>query len=132
VRIDWFTVARDVLMILVLLFVVMAATVTVVEGISPAVFITIVFLCLAAGFCVVGCLKPEGRFAHLALVAVGVWVLGALLNAATRGFPLEVWWKLGAAAVLPLAGAMLLGGAVSMAIVPTPESTDRPDDSPSS
>lgn len=119
-RIDWFIVARDVLMILVLLFVVMAATVTTVQGIPVNAFVAIVFLCLSLGFCLSGCLKREGRFLHLAIVGVGVWLLGSILNSATRGFPLEMWLKLGAVAVLPIAGALLVGGAVSLAIVRTP------------
>jgi hypothetical protein len=62
------------------------------------------------------------RFSHLPFVAVGVWLLGTILNTITRGFPIEAVWQMGLRSVLPVLGSMLLGGALSLAIVKTPES----------
>ena len=127
-KIDWFIVARDVLMILVLLFVVMAGTMSTVP-ITFSTAATLVFLCLTLGFCIAGCLKREGRFAHLAIVAVGVWLLASVVNSATRGVPTGAWLQLALGAVVPVAGAMLVGGALSLVFVKsTPPGNPPPQD----
>ncbi|MDJ0850780.1 MAG: hypothetical protein QNK04_20610 [Myxococcota bacterium] len=127
-KIDWFLVARDVLGILVLLFVVMAGTLTTVQ-ITFTTAVTLAFFCLTAGFCVAGCLKREGRFAHLAVVAAGVWITASLVNSATRGLPVETWLRLAAGALLPVAGAMLLGAALSLIFVKSSPPEEPPLDS---
>jgi hypothetical protein len=120
-KVDWRTAARDVLLILVIVFVAVQGTVGLVEQVDLQIALTACFAAMVVGFCVAGCLTPRARFTHLSVVAVGVWLLGTLVNSFTRDVPVQSWAKLAAGALLPVAGAMLLGGAISMAIVRTPE-----------
>jgi hypothetical protein len=124
-KIDWRTAARDVLLILVIVFVAVQATALLVEQIDLQVILTASFAAMVAGFCVAGCLTPRARFGHLSVVAVGVWLLGTSVNSFTRDLAVQSWLKLAAGALLPVAAAMLLGGAISMAVVRTPEA-DQP------
>lgn len=127
-RLDWFLVARDVMMILVLLFAVMAGAVSAVEMTFPAAT-TVAFLALTVGFCTAGCLSPQGRFAHLAAVATGVWLLASIVNSATRGVPVDSWATLALGALVPIVGAMLLGGLISLAFVRSPRDEAPLDES---
>jgi len=135
-RVDWLTVARDILGVLVLLFIVVMGGVYAAGGLSLNTAFGLGFVAMASGFCVSGCLSPSSRFKHLPAVALGVWAVGTLLNTITRGFPIEAVWQMGLQSSLPVAGAMLLGGAISLAIVRTPEpqaaDAESPADSSSS
>lgn len=123
-KIEWQAAARDALIILVLVFVGVQGTARFVEKLDVTIAVTACFVAMAAGFCLAGCLSPRTRFKHLPVVAVIVWLLGTVLNSVSRSFPVESWGKLAAGAVLPVAAAMLVGGALSLAIVRTPE--DQP------
>ena len=129
-------VARDVLLVLVILFVAFRAAVRALGGLDLAAAVATCFLALTAGFCLAGCLSPRARFSHLGAVAVGVWLLANLLNTITRGFPVESAWMLALGSLPPVAGSMLLGGALSLAVVRTPALEgpvrDSPGDSSSS
>jgi len=121
-KVDWLTVARDVLLILVLLFLIVVGLARAVGGLDLNAAFWVSFLAMTIGFVVTGCLSPKARFSHLPFVAVGVWLLGTVLNAITRGFPIEAVWQMGLQSVLPVLGSMLMGGVLSLAIVKTPES----------
>lgn len=128
-KVDWRIAARDVLLILVIVFVAVQGTAKVVEQIDAQAILTACFAAMVAGFCAAGCLTPRRRFTHLAVVSVGVWLLGTAMNSFTRDIPVESWAKLAAGALLPVAGAMLLGGAISLAIVRTPEAGQSAEES---
>jgi hypothetical protein len=121
-KVDWLTVTRDVLLILVVLFLIVAGLAYAVGGLDLNAAFGAGFLAMTIGFLASGCLSPKARFSHLPFVAVGVWLLGTILNTITRGFPIEAVWQMGLRSVLPVLGSMLLGGALSLAIVKTPES----------
>ncbi|HLY58550.1 MAG TPA: hypothetical protein VKS60_23510 [Stellaceae bacterium] len=70
-------------------------------GLSNLVFGTV-------GFVISGCLAPPGRWRHLLLVAVGVWLL-SLANVAFMGVPFLQWAFL----VIPIAIIMGVGGGLS-------------------
>lgn len=123
-------VARDVLLVLVILSVAVQVAARAFQGLDLGSAVTVCFVGLAAGFCLVGCLSPKERFSHLGVVAVGVWLLANLLNSITRGFPVESTWMLALGSVLPVAGAALLGGAISLAVVRTPALEEPAPDSP--
>ena len=123
-------VARDVLLVLVILFVAVQVAARAVGGLDLGAAVGVCFLALTAGFCLAGCLSPKARFSHLGAVAVGVWLLANLLNTITRGFPLESSWMLALGSLPPVAGAMLLGGAISLAVVRTPALEEPVQDSP--
>ena len=127
-NVDWLRVARDVTMILLVLFALVVAAAMAVGGLRITGALVASFLALTAGFCVSGCLTPRGRFSHLAVVAVGVWLLGTVLNSSIRSIPTDSWAMLAVGALLPVAGAMLLGGAISLAIVPSPGEASPPQD----
>ncbi len=131
-KVDWLTVGRDVLLILVLVFLLVTGLVRVMDGLDLNVAFGVVFLALTIGFGISGCLSPKARFSHLPVVAVGVWLVGTLLNATTRGFPIEIVWQMGLQSVLPVLGSMLLGGALSLAVVKTPAAGVPAGDSNSS
>lgn len=121
-KVDWLTLGRDVLMILVLLFLLVVGLARATGGLDLNAAFGAGFVAMTIGFAVSGCLSPKARFKHLPFVAAGVWLLGTLLNTLTRGFPIEAVWQMGLQSVLPVFGSMLLGGALSLAIVKTPES----------
>jgi hypothetical protein len=121
-KVDWLTVGRDVLMILVLLFLMVAGLARLTGGLDLNAAFGAGFIAMTIGFLASGCLSPKARFSHLPFVAIGVWLLGSVLNAFTRGFPIEAVWQMGLQSVLPVLCSMLLGGALSLAIVKTPES----------
>jgi hypothetical protein len=75
---------------------------------------------MTVGFCVSGCLVKQARFKHLALVAVGVWLIGTILKLISPGGSLV----LSLAALTQIFVAMLLGGLVSLAIVRPAASTE--------
>jgi hypothetical protein len=131
-KVDWLTLGRDVLLILVLLFLVVAGLARLTGGLDLNAAFGTGFLAMTIGFGISACLSPKARFSHLPFVAVGVWLLGTILNATTRGFPIETVWQMGLQSVLPVLGSMLLGGALSLAIVKTPASGVPAGDSNSS
>jgi hypothetical protein len=120
-KLDWFKVVRDVLMVLVLLFVLVAGAARAMDGLPLNLAFGASFIAMTLGFALSGCLSPSSRLSHLLVVALGVWVIGTLLNLVTRGFPIEAVWRLGLQSSLPVAGSVLLGGALSLIVVKTPE-----------
>lgn len=122
-KLDWFTVTRDALMILVLTFAVVMGTAAVLGALSVAQAQGIIFVTLSAGFCAAGALKGEGRLAHLAVVATVV-LAGTLLNSVSRGLPFESWGRLLVQGILPVAAAAVVGGAVSLAVKGTPDAAE--------
>jgi hypothetical protein len=77
---------------------------------------------MTVGFCVSGCLAKQSRFKHLALVAVGVWLIGTILRVISPGES----FVLSLAALVQVFVAMLLGGLVSLAIVKPPPPAPPP------
>jgi hypothetical protein len=76
------------------------------------------------GFCIAGCLSPRRRFAHLGLVALAAWLILALYGASTGGAESSGAYVM--LLVNPTLLGMLLGGAVSLAIVPRPAEPPPP------
>jgi len=66
------------------------------------------FLLGTVGFTISGCLAPPGRWRHLALVALGVW-LTSLINVILFGFTIPEW--IGVAVFTGI--TMGLGGSIS-------------------
>jgi hypothetical protein len=123
-KIDWVVVLRDVLIVLVVsglgLFMVNAA----LSGGGSEGALTIVRIVLmGVGFCISGCLVKQTRFRHLGIVAIGVW-FGTALNLIGTDRTLA-HWILG---LIPILLAMLLGGAVSLAIVRKPPAAPTPQE----
>jgi hypothetical protein len=129
VKLDWLKVVRDVLLVLVLSYVVVQLTALASGGLTLSTGVAAVFLALVAGFFFAARQQREGRFAHLAACATGVWLLGSLLNSATRGIPVEYWGKLALGALITVGAAALLGGALSRAVAPAAEG-ERPPRGP--
>lgn len=115
-RLDWFLVVRDTLMILVLAFLVVMGAALVQGGLTESQATVVLFLALSVGFCASAALRGEGRFAHVAVVGVFVLAGSTLLNSASRGIPFESWIGFLLQGALPVAGAALVGGAVSLAV----------------
>ena len=94
------------------------------EAVLPGQVFLMIFM-LTVGFCISGCLARQGRFKHLAVVALGVWLL-RLAEGVIRRPDYIPSMVLGLGIVLV---AMLVGGLLSLAIVrpgdaaapPTPE-----------
>jgi hypothetical protein len=77
---------------------------------------------MTVGFCVSGCLAKQARFKHLALVAMGVWLIGTILKLISPDGSLVQLL----AALPQIFLAMLLGGLVSLAIVRPPPAAEPP------
>ena len=115
-KINWFAVARDVLMVHVLVLVgtlaLTALATLLTDGITGGTQLLISMVLMAGAFCLSGCLAGPSRFKHLPLVALGVWlvrVADGLIRQA-ENLPGMV---VGIVVVLV---AMLVGGAASLAI----------------
>jgi hypothetical protein len=125
-KIDWRSVLRDVLGVLLLWFLgglVGRAIGGEANGGFQAVSVIVL---MTAGFCVSGCLAKRARFKHLALVAVGVWLISTIVAASSAGGPFV--WSLGDFALI--VAAMLLGGLISLAIVRPPPAAEPPASPP--
>lgn len=112
-KIDWFTLVRDILIVVVLGALGTLAVSVLVGGMSPLIQIAVVFVMLTAGFTLCGCLKGAGRFRHLSLVAVGavaVTLLDGLLREPARATSTLI------VSSVVVSVAMLVGGALSLAI----------------
>lgn len=116
-KLDWFQVARDVLLTLVATFVLAYAVVWVTGPLSLTAGTLLALGCLTLAFCVIGCLKREARFAHLVAVGIGVWLPGTILNASARGVPSAEWVGLATQALVPVAAAVAIGGGLSLLLV---------------
>ena len=116
-QIDWKTVLRDVLIVLVLagLGRFVAAALLGEDQDTIGIIGAIATLFMVAGFCASGCLVPVRRFRHMTIVALGVWLAGPIVR-----FGAELSIALWIVAALPIFAAMGIGGAISLAIVPTP------------
>jgi hypothetical protein len=121
-KIDWRTVLRDALGVLLLGSLggwaggVLSGD---PNGDVPTVSAVVL---MTVGFCVSGCLAKQSRFKHLALVAVGVWLIGTILRVISPGES----FVLSLAALVQVFVAMLLGGLVSLAIVKPPPPAPPP------
>ena len=130
-KINWRSVLRDALGVLLLGFLGQLVTVAIVGDVSRGIRTASVFVMMMAGFCLSGCLAKQARFKHLSLVAVGVWLIGTIVSAISADGSLI--WSLGDLALVLV--AMLLGGLISLAVVkpppvPVPPAAPPPDTPP--
>jgi hypothetical protein len=121
-KIEWRTVLRDALGVLLLGF--LGALVGGALGGEANVSFQApsAIVLMAAGFCVSGCLVKRARFKHLVLVAIGVWLIGTISSAISAGEPPV----LSLASVVQIFTAMLLGWLISLAVVRPPPSAEPP------
>ncbi|MBW1687748.1 MAG: hypothetical protein JRS35_22150 [Deltaproteobacteria bacterium] len=125
-KIDWRSVLRDALAVLLLGFLGGWVGAAIGGDASRGIRIASTIVMMTAGFCLSGCLAKRARFKHLTLVAVGVWLIGTIVSAisADGSFVLslsDIGW---------IAVAMLLGGLVSLAIVRPPPAAEPPASPP--
>jgi hypothetical protein len=125
-KIDWRSVLRDALAVLLLGFLGGFIGAAIGGDASKGMRTASVLVTMTAGFCVSGCLAKQARFKHLALVAVGVWLIGTIVGAISTGGSFV--WSLGDLALVLV--AMLLGGLISCAIVRPPPTTEAPPSPP--
>ncbi|MGI9592617.1 MAG: hypothetical protein ACR2P8_14695 [Myxococcota bacterium] len=121
-KIDWLVLVRDMLIVLTLGSLGTVAVTFALGGLTPYVQLGVAFLMIAIGFAISGWLKGAGRFKHLSLVAVGVWLV-ALLDTWLRA-P-ERYPPIGAGLVI-IVLAMLVGGAASLAFRRSPAAATPP------
>ncbi len=112
-KIDWLVVLRDTLMVVVLASLGTLGISVFLLGSPMWTGYLAAMIMLIGGFTISGSLKGAGRFTHLSIVAVGVWVV-ALLNGWLREperIPATV------VVGLPIIFlAMLAGGLISLVI----------------
>ena len=125
-KIDWRSVLRDALAVLLLGFLGGWVGAAIGGDASRGIRIASTIVMMTAGFCLSGCLAKRARFKHLTLVAVGVWLIGTIVSAisADGSFVLslsDIGW---------IVVAMLLGGLVSLAIVRSPPAAEPPASPP--
>jgi hypothetical protein len=111
--IKWAAVARDVVIVFVLTFLV--GFVVRLSGASPdfvAIAVSNLFLGVV-GFTISGCLARGNRWRHLLLMAIAVWLL-SLTNVLLLGSESLVWWIF---SVIPISLAASLGGGMSYLFV---------------
>lgn len=124
-KIDWFVLVRDILIVTVLGGLGTLAISLFLVG-SPAwTQLVAAFVMLTAGFAISGSLKGAGRFKHLPLVALGVWCVN-LLDTWRQGAENLLDAALQGAILIPV--AMLIGGALSLAIRRSPPVPAPPAD----
>ena len=121
-KIDWRSVLRDALGVLLLGFLGGLIGDAISGDASRGIRTVSTIVLMTAGFCLSGCLAKRARFKHLALVAVGVWLIGTIVSAISAGGSLV--WSLGDLALVLV--AMLLGGLISLAIVRPPPAAEPP------
>jgi hypothetical protein len=115
--IDWRAVLRDALIVLILAALGSTAASAMLDdgdgALGAVALVTTLFM--IAGFCLGGCLAKARRFRHLGLVAAGVWLASPIVRFGQEpNIALWIVW------VAPVAVAMGIGGAISLAIVPRP------------
>ena len=121
-KIDWLVLLRDILLVLTLGSLGTVAITIALGGLDPYVQLGVAFAMLAIGFAISGWLKGAGRFKHLSLVALGVWLVALLdtwLRAPERYPPI-------AAVFVAILLAMLVGGAASLAFRRSPAAATPP------
>ncbi len=125
-KIEWRTVLRDALAVLLLGFLGALVGGALGGDANQGLQAPSVIVLMTAGFCVSGCLVKRARFQHLALVAISVWLIGRIARAISAGeislFPLND--------LMQIFVAMLLGGLISLAIVRRPPSAEPPSAEP--
>ena len=121
-KIDWKSVLRDALGVLLLGFLGGLVGDAIGGDASRGIRAASTIVMMATGFCLSGCLAKRARFKHLTLVAVGVWLIGTIVSAISACGSFV--WSLGDLALVVV--AMLLGGLVSLAIVRSPPAADPP------
>jgi len=112
-KIDWRTVLRNALAVLLLVFLGGWVGGAIGGDADGAIRTVLAVVMMTAGFCVSGCLAKQARFKHLSLVAAAVWLIGTIANVISSGGSFIV--SLGD--LVLVAVAMLLGGLISLAIV---------------
>jgi hypothetical protein len=125
-KIDWRSVLRDALGVLLLGFLGEWVVGAVGDDPSGGILAVSAVVLMAAGFCVSGCLVKQARFKHLTLVAVGAWLIGTSVNAISQGGSFVPSLRVLVLVVV----AMLLGGLVSFAIVRPPPAAEPPASPP--
>jgi len=114
--IRWLPVLRNALAIVIVRSLLKAALEAAGTGEGGLALVDFGVLALAG--CAVGCLAPAGRFATIAATAVGAWIvtlaIAGVSGVALGAGPALLWL------VSPTLLAMLLGGALSLAIVRAP------------
>jgi hypothetical protein len=111
-KIDWLTVLRDILMVVVLGALGTLGISVFLIGSAQWTQYLAVFALLTIGFAISGALKGAGRFKHLPIVALGVWCVNMLDSAVRAPERLPVT----AAFIAVVFVAMLAGGALSLAV----------------
>jgi hypothetical protein len=125
-KIDWRAVLRDALGVLLLGFLGGLLGGVLGGGASGGVQAVSVIVLMTAGFCVSGCLAKRARFKHLALVALGVCLIGTIVSPFSAGDS-SVWLP---GIFAQIMAAMLLGGLISLAIVRPPPAAEPPASPP--
>ena len=125
-KIDWRSVLRDALAVLLLGFLGGFVGDAIGGDVSRGIRTASAIVMMTAGFCLSGCLAKRARFKHLTLVAVGVWLIGTIVGAISADGSLV--WSLGDLVLVVV--AMLLGGLVSFAIVRPPPAAEPPASPP--
>jgi len=121
-KIDWRSVLRDALGVLLLGFLGGWAGAGLSGDPNGGVPTALAVVMMTVGFCVSGCLAKRARFKHLTLVAVGVWLIGTILKVISP----DGSFVLSLAALTQIFVAMLLGGLISLAIVRPPPAAEPP------
>ena len=121
-KIDWRTVLREALGVLLLGFLGGLVGGAIGGDSSPGIRPVVAIVLMSAGFCVSGCLARRARFKHLALVAACVWLIGTIVSTISAGGS----FVLSLSDIGLIAAAMLLGGVISLAIVRAPPAPPPP------
>lgn len=115
-KIDWYTLLRDIVIVVLLGTMGTLAIGAVLGGLTHFGQLGVAVSMLTVGFTISGCLKGAGRFLHLALVAFGVWLV-VLVDGWVRAPERLPSIVVGLLIVL---AAMLVGGVLSLAIRRSP------------
>jgi len=121
-KMDWRSVLRDALGVLLLGFLGGLIGDAISGDASRGIRTVSTIVLMTAGFCLSGCLAKRARFKHLALVAVGVWVIGTIVSAVSA----DGSFILSLGDLVLVVVAMLVGGLISLAIVRSPPAAEPP------
>lgn len=112
-KIDWIMVLRDVLIVAVLGTLGTLGVTLLLGSTTGRTQFAVALGMLTIGFALSGSLKGRGRFKHLAVVGLGVWLV-VLLDAVVRAS--ERLPGILVVGTLSVALAMAIGGALSLVI----------------
>jgi hypothetical protein len=125
-KINWFSVSRDILIVAVLGTFGTLAVTMVAGGLTDRSQLITAFVMLSAGFAISGSLAGADRFKQLPLVAVGAWAV-RLVDGLIRQSEQIASITVG---ILFMLVAMLVGGAISLAIVRPGAASEPPAQDP--